>query len=259
MRTVAVTWFRPPQLQLRPQHWLWSCLGAAAITALTAAAAWARPVLEVRMTMGLPISPNYWYLVALSRAGSPGPTANLVDPNVRVGPNEYAFVQNWDYLIRVTPLNEESVLQSTIQRFGEPEREFAFGFNQVRVERLSRDRDTLRLQIDISELEGLDARDQDIQVALLTARAPFRVAPEETNLAIDATRGDLPHYYRLSLSNQRQVVVDDPQRQETMRRSRELIQQSGSGAALSRELIEGGALEILAANILTFELRLVDR
>jgi hypothetical protein len=259
MRTPAITCSCPPQLNFPPQRWLWSCLGAMAITALTAVAAWARPVLEVRMTLGLPISPNYWYMVALSRAGSPGPTANLVDPNVRVGPNEYTFVRDWDYLIRVTPLNEESVLQATIQRFGEPEREFAVGFNQVRVNRLTRDRDTLNFQIDISELQGLDGRDQDIQVALLTARAPFHVAPEETNLAIDATRGDLPNFYRLSLSNQRQVVVDDPQRQETVRRSRELIQQSGSGAALTRDLIEGGALEILAANILTFELRLVDR
>jgi hypothetical protein len=175
-----------------------------------------------------------------------------------VGPNEYTFVRDWDYLIRVTPLNDESVLQSTIQRFGEPEREFAVGFNEVRVDRLSRDQDTLNFQIDISELEGLDGQDQDIQVALLTARAPFRVASEETNLAIDATRGDLPNYYRLSLSNQRQVIVDDPQRQETVRRSRELIQ-TGSGAATTRDIIEGGALEILAANILTFDLRLVDR
>ncbi|MEN9224768.1 MAG: hypothetical protein Q6L60_13375 [Thermostichus sp. HHBFW_bins_43] len=247
-----------PKLDFRPQHWLWSCFGGVAMAALTAVAAWARPVLEVRMTMGLPINSNYWYIVALSRAGSPGPTANLVDPNVSLGPNDYAFVRDWDYLIRVTPLNEESVLQSTIQRFGEPEREFAVGFNEVRVDRLSRDRDTLNFQIDLSELEGLDGRDQDIQVALLTARAPFRVAPEETNLAIDATRGDLPNYYRLSLSNQRQVIVDDPQRQETVRRSRELIQ-TGSGAATTRDIIEGGALEILAANILTFDLRLVDR
>jgi hypothetical protein len=248
----------PPKLEFRPQRWLWSCVGGVAIAALTAVAAWARPVLEVRMTVGLPINSNYWYIVALSRAGSPGPTANLVDPNVSLGPNDYAFVRDWDYLIRVTPLNDESVLQSTIQRFGEPEREFAVGFNEVRVDRLSRDQDTLNFQIDISELEGLDGQDQDIQVALLTARAPFRVASEETNLAIDATRGDLPNYYRLSLSNQRQVIVDDPQRQETVRRSRELIQ-TGSGAATTRDIIEGGALEILAANILTFDLRLVDR
>ncbi|MEN9238434.1 MAG: hypothetical protein Q6K80_09500 [Thermostichus sp. DG_1_6_bins_120] len=247
-----------PKMEVHPQRWLWSCVGGIAMAAFTAAAAWARPVLEVRMTLGLPISPNYWYVVALSRAGSPGPTANLVDPNVSLGPNDYAFVRNWDYLIRVTPLNEESVLQSTIQRFGEPEREFAVGFNEVRVARLSRDRDTLNFRIDLSELEGLDGRDQDIQVALLTARAPFRVASEETNLAIDATRGDLPNYYRLSLTNQRQVIVDDPQRQETLRRSRELIQ-TGSGATTTRELIEGGALEILAANILTFDLRLVDQ
>jgi hypothetical protein len=252
MRSGGVAWF------LRPQRWLWSGLGAAALVALTAGASWARLLLEVRMTMGLPISPNYWYMVALSRAGSPGPTANLVDPNVRVGPNEYTFVRDWDYLIRVTPLNEESVLQATIQRFGEQEREFAVGLNQVRVERVNRDRDTLRFRIDLSELQGLDGQNQDIQVALLTARAPFRVAPEETNLAIDATRGELPNYYRLSLSNQRQVVVDNPQRQETMRRSRELLQQSGSGSGLTRELIEGGALEILAANILTFELRLLS-
>lgn len=249
---------RLPEMKFQPQRWLWSCFGGIAIATLSAAVAWARPVLEVRMTLGLPISSNYWYMVALSRAGSPGPTANLVDPNVSVGPNEYAFVRNWDYLIRVTPLNDESVLQSTIQRFGEPEREFAVGFNEVRVDRLIRDRDTLNFQIDISELEGLDGQEQDIQVALLTARAPFRVASEETNLAIDATRGDLPNFYRLSLSNQRQVIVDDPQRQETVRRSRELIQM-GSGTATTRDLLEGGALEILAANILTFDLRLVDR
>lgn len=247
-----------PQMEFHPHRWLWSCVGGIAIAALSAAAAWARPVLEVRMTVGLPINSNYWYIVALSRAGSPGPTANLVDPNVSLGPNDYAFVRDWDYLIRVTPLNEESVLQSTIQRFGEPEREFAVGFNEVRVDRLSRDQDTLNFQIDISELEGLDGQEQDIQVALLTARAPFRVASEETNLAIDATRGDLPNYYRLSLSNQRQVIVDDPQRQETVRRSRELIQ-TGTGATTTRDIIEGGALEILAANILTFDLRLVDR
>ncbi|MFS8829573.1 hypothetical protein NW819_03135, partial [Synechococcus sp. R8-2] len=85
MRSGGIAWF------LRPQRWLWSGLGAAALVALTAGASWARLLLEVRMTMGLPISPNYWYMVALSRAGSPGPTANLVDPNVRVGPNEYTF------------------------------------------------------------------------------------------------------------------------------------------------------------------------
>lgn len=218
--------------------------------------AWARPFLTVNMTVGLSVSPDYWYIVALSKEGSSGPTANLIDPNVTVSGSELSFVKDWDYLIRVKPLNDESVLQATIEKFGETEQDFATGFNEVSLSKTTRDQDTINLVVDVSALSDLNAVDQDIHVSLLTIKAPFRVDTEETSLAIDATRGSFPNYYPLSLSDQKQVLVDDPQRQETIRRSRELISEGGGNLSAN---IEGSTLEVLAANILTFNLQLEDR
>jgi hypothetical protein len=220
--------------------------------------AWARPFLDARMTMGLPISPDYWYVVALSRGGSGGPRANLVDPNLTLGADDVGFVQDWDYLVIIKPISDDDLFQATLRRRGQPETDFIRGFNDVRISRTTRDRDTINLEIDLTELEQLDPTNGDVQVALLTTRAEFNVAPEETNLALDATRGTFPNYYRLSLSDQRQVLVEDPQRQETVRRSRELIAEQDLNISVV-ESIEAGALGILAANILTFSLEIVDR
>jgi len=222
---------------------------------------WARPVLVVSMRLAQSVNPKFWYVVALSRGGSPGPTANLVDPNVRVGSGEVTFVRGWDYLIRVKPLpspEKGGLLQATIQAQGSVEQEFSQGFNEVTLRQTNRPNDTLALTIDLQPLTLLDPVNQDIHVSLLTIRDPFTLAADVTNLAIDATRGELPHYYRLSLSNQREVLVEDPRRNETLRRSRELITQA-SGQGLTTANIEGSSLEILAANILTFSLKLEDR
>jgi hypothetical protein len=222
----------------------------------------ARVFLEVTMRLGLSVNQDYWYVIALSSSSgsnSGGPTANLTDPNITVGANEVEFVQDWDYLIRVKPLNEEAVLQATIQEPGGPEVDFITGFNEVRLQDGDRDQDTITLSIDLDDLTDLNAVEEDVQVSLLTIKAPFRVDAEETNLAIDAVRGNVPHYYRLSLSNQRQVLVEDPQRQETLRRSRELITRDDIGNVTAADSIEGSALGILAANILTFNLELVER
>ncbi|NJK61748.1 MAG: hypothetical protein HC921_02830 [Synechococcaceae cyanobacterium SM2_3_1] len=224
--------------------------------------AWARVFLEVTMRLGLSVNQDYWYVIALSSSSgsnSSGPTANLTDPNITVGTNDQEFVQDWDYLIRVKPLNEEAVLQATIQEPGGPEVDFITGFNDVRVENGERDQDTITLSIDLDELSNLNAVEEDVQVSLITIKAPFRVDPEETNLAIDAVRGNVPNYYRLSLTNQRQVLVEDAQRQETLRRSRELITRDDIGNVTAADSIEGSALGILAANILTFNLELVER
>ncbi|MDX2270411.1 MAG: hypothetical protein NW237_00460 [Cyanobacteriota bacterium] len=223
--------------------------------------AWARPVLNVSMTLGLSVSADYWYVVAISSASQSGPRANLVDPNVSTSGDAVTFVSGWDHLIRVKPLNnEEALVQSTIETSGSPEREFASGFNEVNLSKTTRERDTINLVIDLEDLGGLDPVNSDIHVALLTINAPFRVDVEETSLALDATKGISPHYYRLSLSDQRQVLVDDPQRQETVRRSRELIENNNAGGVRDvGALVEGGSLGILAANILTFSLELTER
>ncbi len=221
-------------------------------------AAWARPFLDVTMTMGLPINPNYWYVVALSAGGRSGPQINLTDPNVTLGTDDVPYVRDWDYLITVKPISEDDLFQATLQRPGEPEADFVRGFNDVRISNTTRDRDTINLEIDLSELEDLDPVNGDVQVSLLTIRADINVAPEETNLALDGTRGSFPNYYRLSLDDQRQVEVVDPQRQETLRRSRELISAQDLNISVV-ESIEAGALSILAANILTFDLEVVDR
>lgn len=219
-------------------------------------AAWARPFLEIKMTMGLSVNPDYHYIVALSREGSSGPRANLINPEVAVQPGQNSFVEGWDYLIRVKPLNDESVLQATRQEPGQEEVDFLTGFNEVTLSKTTREQDTVNLVIDLSELSNLDPVNQDIQVALLTIKAPFRLDPEETNLTIDASRGTTPHYYNLSLSDQKTVEIEDPQRQETVRRSRDLI--SSENVSVS-ESIEGSALGILSANILTFQMELEDR
>jgi len=222
---------------------------------------WARPVLVVSMRLAQSVNPKFWYVVALSRGGSPGPTANLVDPNVRVGSGEVTFVRGWDYLIRVKPLpstEQGGLLQATLQAQGSVEQEFNQGFNEITLRQTNRPNDTLALTIDLQPLTLLDPVNQDIHVSLLTIRDPLTLAADVTNLAIDATRGELPHYYRLSLSNQREVLVEDPRRNETLRRSRELITQA-SGQGLTTANIEGSSLEILAANILTFSLKLEDR
>jgi len=223
--------------------------------------AWARPVLLVSMRLAQSVNPKFWYVVAISRNGSAGPTANLVDPNVRVNIGEVAFVRGWDYLIRVKPLPSEQqggLLQTTLQAQGSLEQEFSQGFNEVTLRQTNRPNDTLALTIDLQPLTLLDPTNQDIHVSLLTIPDPFTLAADVTHLAIDATRGELPHYYRLSLSNQREVLVEDPRRNETLRRSRELITQS-SGQGLTTANIEGSSLDILAANILTFSLKLEDR
>jgi hypothetical protein len=219
-------------------------------------AAWARPFLEVTMTMGLSVSPDYHYIVAISREGSSGPRANLINPEISIQPGQNSFVDGWDYLIRVKPLNDESVLQATRQEPGQEEVDFLTGFNEVTLTKTTREQDTINWVIDLSEFPNLDPVNQDIQVALLTTKAPFRLDPEETHLTIDATRGTTPHYYRLSLSDQKTVEIKDPQRQETVRRSRDLI---GSENVTVRDSIEGGALGILSANILTFQMELEDR
>ncbi|MEN9219251.1 MAG: hypothetical protein Q6K99_03135 [Thermostichales cyanobacterium BF4_bins_65] len=241
--------------------WRWLLAAGLLLWMVGGGAVWARPVLLVSMRLAQSVSPKFWYVVALSRAGSPGPTANLVDPNVRLGPDEVAFVRGWDYLIRVKPLAGDQqglLLQATIQAQGSIEQEFSQGFNEVSLRQTNRPNDTLSLTIDLQPLTLLDPVNQDIHVSLLTIRDPLTLAPDVTNLAIDATRGELPHYYRLSLGNQRQVLVEDPRRNETLRRSRELITQN-AGQGLTTANIEGSSLEILAANILTFSLRLEDR
>ncbi|MEO1133780.1 MAG: hypothetical protein AAFX40_13870, partial [Cyanobacteria bacterium J06639_1] len=166
--------------------------------------------------------------------------------------------ENWDYLIRVKPINTEGEVETSIQEPGEIEREFAAGFNEVDISRDKRPFDTIRLEIDLSELTELDPVDRDVNVLLATYPAPSTVNPETTILALDATLGEQANFYGLSLSDRTQVVVEDPQRQETLRRSRDLLEDIGT---LSGDLLEteGGALEILAANIVTFEFRLEDR
>ncbi len=253
-------WIETHQQPSKPRSWGVAGILASLMLVTTPTAVWAqsRAVLEIEMTMGLSVSPDYWYVVALSSSDRSGPRVNLVDQNIATtGGSEVEFVREWDYLIRIKPL-EEGVLQSTIERFGEPEQEFATGFNEVSLDTVTRDQDTIQLTIDLSEFEEIDAIEDDVHVTLLTIKAPFRVDPEETNLAIDATRGTSPNYYPLSITDQRQVVVDDPQRQETLRRSRELIdsdqEEGGVGA-----LIEGSSLEILAANILIFNMELTER
>ncbi|GAB4210410.1 MAG: hypothetical protein OHK0012_00590 [Synechococcales cyanobacterium] len=239
---------------------LWLCIGLFGLTTFSSPV-WSRPVLLVSMRLAQAVNPKFWYVVALSRNGSSGPTVNLVDPNVQLGVADVAFVRGWDYLIRVKPLGGEqgsNVLQTTIQTQGGVEQEFSQGFNEVSLRQGSRANDTLNLTIDLDPLTLLNPTEQDIHVTLLTTRDPLTLGAEVTNLAIDATRGEFPHYYRLSLNNQKEVLVEDPRRTETLRRSRELITQS-SGQGLTTANIEGSNLEILAANILTFSLKLEDR
>ncbi len=228
------------------------------LMALMPATAWARVFLDVTMTLGLSVSPDYWYIIAISRDGSLGPTANLTDPNIALGVDDVAFVENWDYLIRIKPAGEDVVLDATIQEPGGVEDNFISGFNSLDLIDEFRGRDTIQVSIDLEELDNLDAVDQDIQVALLTIDSPFLLEPDETNLALDATRGDVPHYYRLSLSETREIRVDDPQRQETILRSRQLLTERDLDIGLS-DSIEATSLGILAANLLTFSLRIDDR
>lgn len=220
-------------------------------------AAWARPILTVKMRLGQSIQPKYWYAIVLSDEAR-SPEANLVDPNVSVGVDDVSFLADWDYLIRVKPINTEGEVETSLQEPGGIETEFATGFNEVDISDEKRPFDTIELAIDLTDFTKLDARERDVNVMLATFPAPATVDSETTILALDATRGDSPHYYPLSLSDRQQVVVDDPQRQETVRRSRDLLADVGT---LSGDLLEteGNALEILAANIVTFEFTLEDR
>ncbi len=222
---------------------------------LWASPVWARPILNVSFRLGTSISSNYWYVVALSDAANT-PEANLVDPNINVGAGDVSFARGWDHLIRVKPANDEGLVESTVQARGGIEQEFTRGFNEVRVSQGIRPRDTINLVIDLTDLQGIDGNSRDVHVMLLTIPAPFAIDAEQTALALDATRGERPNFYRLSLTDQRQVRVDDPQRQETLRRSRDLIADQGG---LQGDLLQGGTLDILAANIVTFELSLEDR
>ncbi|MEO0853386.1 MAG: hypothetical protein AAFY15_07785 [Cyanobacteria bacterium J06648_11] len=243
------------------QFWLTgSCiLGAGA---LLLGAGWplavsARPILTVKMRLGQSISPKYQYAIALSDE-SRSPEANLVNPNISADIDDVTFLENWDYLIRVKPINQDGEVESSIQEPGGIEREFATGFNEIDISRDTRPFDTIQLAIDLSDLSALDAEERDVNVLLATYPAPATVESETTILALDATRGEQPNFYGLSLSDRTQVVVEDPQRQETLRRSRDLLADLGT---LSGDLLEteGGALEILAANIVTFEFLLEDR
>lgn len=240
---------------------LWRHLGAMSLGVLLGVgwpgAAWARPILTVKMRLGQSIRPNYWYAIALSDEAR-SPEANLVNPNVALGVDDVSFLEDWDYLIRVKPINTEGEVQTSIQEPGGIENEFATGFNEIDVSREKRPFDTIELVIDLSELIKLDAQNRDVNVLLATFPAPETVDSETTILALDATRGDSPNFYPLSLSDRRQVVVDDPQRQETLRRSRDLLADEGT---LSGDLLEteNSALEVLAANIVTFEFLLEDR
>ncbi len=227
--------------------------------ALVATPAWARVYLDIQMTMGLSVNPDYWYVVALSQGGSPGPRANLTDPNVTLGVDDVAFVEDWDYLIRVQLLNDEGVLRATIQEPGFPEEDFLVGFNELDLDTLTREDDTIRLSIDLDSLDNLDARNDDVQVSLITIESPFLLEADETNIALDSVRGDFPNYYRMSLDDNSRIVVDDPKRQETLRRSRQLLNDEDIQDVVASSSIEASSLGILAANILTFELEVVDR
>lgn len=233
-----------------------TCLGSGLFSGAMPVTSWARAVLEVTMTMGLSVSPDYYYVVALSSDSRSGPRANLTDPDVTLTGDEPAFVSEWDYLIRVKPLNDESVLQATIQEEGQPEADFLIGFNEVRLSETTRPRDTINIQVDLQDLTRLNPEENDIHVGLLTIESPFLLDPEETSLALDAVTGDFPNYFPLSLSDIRRAQVTDPQQQETLRRSRQMI---GDQEVSVVESIEASSLGILAANILTFDLELVDR
>ncbi|MEM9449468.1 MAG: hypothetical protein AAGA75_13155 [Cyanobacteria bacterium P01_E01_bin.6] len=205
--------------------------------------------------MGRTIHPDYWYVVALGNSNNI-PEVNLLDPNQLLNPGDVSFVDNWDYLIRVKPLNTVGLIESSIQAEAEAEREFATGFNNVSVMDAERPADSLRFEIDLSTLDRLDPINQDIHVSLFTIPNPFEQDPEFVLLAIDATRGEIPHAYSLTLADRRRVIVDNPQRQETVRRSRELIVQQEE---LSNQLLERDALSILSANIVTFGIEIEDR
>ncbi len=238
------------------RYGLTACLGSGLSLLLMPAGVWARPTLEVSMTLGLSVNPDYWYVVALSSAARSGPRANLTDPNVDIVGDEEAFVSDWDYLIRVKPLNDESVFQATLEEEGSTEQDFLTGFNEVRLRETSRPQDTIELVIDLEELARLNPEEEDIHVSLMTIESPFVLDPEETGLALDAVAGDRPHFYELSLSDIKRVQVIDPQRQETLRRSRQMISEERVSVIDS---IEASSLAVLAANILTFDLELVER
>ncbi|WP_017328312.1 hypothetical protein [Synechococcus sp. PCC 7336] len=215
----------------------------------------ARPILSVNMRLGRSLHPDYWYVVALGNSTNI-PQVNLLNPNLQIDPGEVSFVDNWDYLIRVKPLNTSGLVDSSIQVEGDVEREFVTGFNEVVVLGGERPLDTLSIEVDLAQLDRLDPDRQAIHVSLFTIPNPFELDPEFTLLAIDATRGESPNAYALSLADRRRVTVDNPQRQETVRRSRELIAEQEN---LTSQLLERRALSILSANIVTFELELEDR
>ncbi len=241
-----------------------TCLGTG-LSLLWTPLAWARPVLQLSMTVGLSVSPDYWYVVALSSAARSGPQVNLVelaDADTEEGETgeeilggQGLFVREWDYLIRVKPLDQESGFQATIEEEGSTEQEFLSEFNEVRLSRTTQPQDTITMQIDLEGLTRLNPEGEDIHVSLITVKAPSAEDPQQTRLALDTVVGDAPNYYQLSLSNIRRVQVLDPERQETVRRSREMIREEEVSVIDS---IEGSSLGILAANILTFDLELMD-
>lgn len=233
-----------------------ACVGAG-VSLIGMPMAWARPMLQVSMTLGLSVSSEYWYVVALSSAARSGPRVYLTDTDEEIVGGEETFVGEWDYLIRVKPLGDETGgVQATIEETGSVEQDFLTEFNEARLSRTTHPQDTITMQIDLEGLTRLNPEEEDIHVSLITVESPFGEDPEQTRLALDTVVGDAPNYYQLSLSNIRRVQVLDPERQETVRRSREMIQEEEVSVIDS---IEGSSLGILAANILTFDLELADR
>lgn len=217
----------------------------------------ARPTLEVEMRVGLSINPNYWYILALSSNDRSGPRANITNPDVSLMGNEVAFVSDWDYIIRIKPIDSEGLIQATVEEEGGTEQDFLTGFNEARIRSDVRDYDTISLVVDLEELTRLNADEEEIHVGLVTIESPFVIDPEETNIALDATSGDRPNFHILDFEGRERITEDDPQLQRTLRRSRQMLSDSNTNASL--QSIGAADLAVLAANIVAFDLHLIQR